>query len=195
MSASHSEVYRVLRAQSGDREALDLLLRGIQEPIYRYLCGITQDATLAEDVLQDTFLLVIRKLRWLRHPEYFRSWVYRIGSRVAFRRLGQERRRRWVDLDESLLQARLAPDGWELEPELAADLPRLVARVSPASRAVLLLHYQGGLSLPEVADVLGISLGTTKSRLAYGLTLLRRKLAAEPGPLSGTKGVDHATEG
>ena len=58
----------------------------------------------------------------------------------------------------------------------SSQLQYLASEVSPASRAVLLLHYQDGLPLEEVAAVLEVPLGTIKSRLSYGLTQVRRKL-------------------
>lgn len=63
--------------------------------------------------------------------------------------------------------------------DLARDVDQLLAdqRVSPASRAVLALHFKEGLTLPEVAAVLDIPIGTVKSRLAYGLATLRRHYA------------------
>ncbi len=56
---------------------------------------------------------------------------------------------------------------------MAQELHRLVGTVPPACRAVLVLHYTQGMTLQEVADVLGVALGTVKSRLAYGLRTLR----------------------
>jgi RNA polymerase sigma-70 factor (ECF subfamily) len=103
--------------------------------------------------------------------------VYRIASREAFKHLKRERR--WTEQvrDESALEAIPAQSTDEAySPELIAHLPQLIARVSPASRAVLLLHYRHEMSLAEVAEVLGIELGTVKSRLSYGLNTLRREI-------------------
>jgi DNA-directed RNA polymerase specialized sigma24 family protein len=65
------------------------------------------------------------------------------------------------------------PHGW------AEALPGLLALLSPASRAVLILHYLQGMTLDEVADVLEVSPGTVKSRLAYGLAALREKIGPD----------------
>ena len=83
--------------------------------------------------------------------------------------------------DEDDLNALADPKTPDLERRvLVTRLPGLVAQVSPASRVVLVLHYMEDFSLPEVADVLGIPLGTVKSRLAHGLRLLRRELGVGP---------------
>jgi len=64
-------------------------------------------------------------------------------------------------------------------PELIKEIPKLLSNISPASRAVLILHYLDEMSLNETAEILDISLGTAKSRLAYGLDSLRQKIKKE----------------
>ena len=166
----------ILLAQAGDRDALAELFRGIQEPLYDYLARLLGNSHLAEDVLQEVFVLTWRKLSWLRDPDLFRPWVYRIASREGFRRLKKERSSARLldpaDLDAVAEPADLDP----VLPEWWDQLPEHLAHLSPASRAVLVLHYQQGLSIEEVASVLELSAGTVKSRLAYGLAVLRRKL-------------------
>ena len=175
MDDSHRIAHQVLQAQSGDREALDALLRRIQRPLYGYLARLSDDRALAEDLLQDVFLLVYRKLRWLRDPALFDVWVYRIASREVMRRMTADRRWRYVsDFESTIEEMAAAPPPETFMPELLPRLPHLVGRLSPASRAVIVLHYLQEKSLSEVADILGISAGTTKSRLAYGLATLRR---------------------
>lgn len=168
----------VLRAQCHDREALELLLREVQPSLRRYLAGLagTDDA---EDLLQDTLLIIVRRLGSLEDPALFRPWAFRITSRVAFRHV--KRRRRWresqeidVQLDE-LPALETRPSG-ELLSELLAS-----STISPASRAVLVLHFQEELTLGEVAAILEIPLGTAKSRLAYGLKSIRRSVKGSGG--------------
>ena len=173
MEISRQEARWVLRAQADDREALDELLRLVQEPLYRYIVSLVGGRALAEDILQEVFILIYRKLRWLREPELFRPWAYRIATREAFKHLKRERRWSEQSVDEAVLADLpvLPPDA--LAP---AMLAQLVAQISPASRAVIVLHYLHELPLDEVADVLGLALGTVKSRLAYGLASLRKQL-------------------
>ena len=175
--SAEREAFLVLRAQSGDREALDALLASVQEPLYRYLFSLVRERHLAEEALQETFVRVYRKLGWLREPGLFRAWAYRIATREAFRQLKRERR--WAEQvrDEDALGALAAPPPREeFAPELSARLRESVAGLSPASRAVVVLYYLHEMSLEETAAVLGVPLGTVKSRLAYGLGALRRQL-------------------
>jgi RNA polymerase sigma-70 factor (ECF subfamily) len=164
----------VLRAQANDRDALELLLRGVQPSLHRYVQGLVGRDD-ADDVLQEVFILVCRKLTWLQDPELFRAWVFRIASRAAFRHLKKERR--WLNrtADESLLESVPAADerpSAEMMQELLSS-----GALSAASRAVLVLHFEEEMTLTEVAAVLEIPLGTVKSRLAFGLAALRKQLA------------------
>jgi RNA polymerase sigma-70 factor, ECF subfamily len=177
MTSPKQETRWVLRAQSGDKEALDELLKAVQEPLYRFISRLVGERNLAEDILQEVFILIYRKIGWLEAPELFRPWAYRIASREAFKRLHKEKRWDEQVRDETILEA--IPDRAPEEsfaPELLEHLPELISRVSPASRAVLILHYLDEMSLSDAADVLGIALGTAKSRLSYGLDALRRAI-------------------
>jgi DNA-directed RNA polymerase specialized sigma24 family protein len=69
-----------LRAQCGDRDGLELLLRSIQPSLHRYLCGLV-GTTQADDVLQDLLIVVARKVGWLEQPDLLRPWAFRIASR------------------------------------------------------------------------------------------------------------------
>ena len=166
----------MLRAQVGDRQAIEALLRSVQPMLARYVRAVVGAAD-AEDVTQDVMVLIYRKLWTLTAPDLFRPWAYRIASRAAFRHL--KSRRRWPDHlrdDEALddLPAQDLPVGNSRVDELLQD-----PRVTPASRAVLALHFKEEMTLREVAAILDVPLGTVKSRLAYGLATLRRHPAGE----------------
>jgi RNA polymerase sigma-70 factor (ECF subfamily) len=172
MASSRQEAQWVLRAQCDDREALELLLRSVQPSLHRYLYSVV-GRSAADDVLQDVFLLVCRKLAWVHTPELFRPWAYRIASRAAFRHLKKEKAWSEQVREDGLLDAAPAPEPGPTEEVLNRLLHS--DALSPASRAVLALHFQEELSLPAVAAILEIPLGTVKSRLAYGLAALRKQ--------------------
>ena len=177
MKASQRESLLVLRAQVGDREALEALLRNIQGPLHNYLQNMLQDPALAEDTLQDVLLIVARKLSTLRTPELFRPWAYRVSSRAAFRSLRKERRWREQVRDQQYLENQPTDQDSTNSQEVdAARLRRSLDQVSPPLRAVLALHYVNELSLQDVAAALEIPVGTVKSRLSRGLQTLRRTL-------------------
>jgi RNA polymerase sigma-70 factor (ECF subfamily) len=171
---SPEETLWALRAQCGDREALELLLRSVQPSLRRYVRRLTTDAD-ADDVLQNVLVAIARNVVWLIEPRLFRPWAFRIASRAAFKHLHRVRRRGIEETDGTMLASLPAPEA-PPDNELLAEL--LDGDVlSPASRAVLVLHFQEEMQLDEVAAVLEIPLGTVKSRLAYGLKTLRQYLS------------------
>ena len=176
MRASPQESRLVLAAQTGDRAALDGLLQGVQGPLYRYISGLVGGRGIARDILQEVLFRLVRKLAWLHEPVLFRPWAYRIATRETFKSLKRERRWSEQIRDDEVLEAISAPATETWNAELAGLLPELIETLSPASRAAVLLHYLHELSLQEVADVLGIPVGTAKSRIAYGLDAARRAL-------------------
>jgi RNA polymerase sigma-70 factor (ECF subfamily) len=125
-------------------------------------------------VLQDVLVLVFRKLKWLETPALFRPWAFRIASRAGFRRLKRVSRLSEREIDERTIVGVPAPD--TAPPEALLEQLHTISGLSPASRAVLVLHYQEDMTLPDIAAVLDLPLGTVKSRLAYGLTTLRKQV-------------------
>jgi RNA polymerase sigma-70 factor, ECF subfamily len=172
------QTLRVLLAQTGDRDALEQLLRDSHAPLRRYITSLV-GADLADDILQETSLQIFRKLPFLREPAVFRPWTLRIASRIAFSHL--KRARRWEPLDAAPPELSTPPNSHLGERPDHAFFA-LLDHVSPASRAVLLLHYQQDLPLEECAAVLGIPIGTAKSRLHYGVSTLRKHLTTERNP-------------
>ena len=164
-----SERALVLRAQSGDREAFDQLLRIVEAPLHRYIAAIAPAD--GEDVLQEVLITIVRKIRWLSDPSLFRAWAYRIASRAAFRALRKRRSRAEDELQDVYTESVAYDDPW-LRERIATETQRL----PPASRAVVLLHYMEEMPLSEVAAVLDINIGTVKSRLAAALARLRKEL-------------------
>lgn len=171
-------VLRVARAQSGDRAALEALLRDHQQPLYRHVRTIVGDAELALDVLQSTLLIIVRRLGGLRDPRWFRAWAYRIATREGV----HAARRRKRDL--CLLEGPTGIDATPAEvpfvdPVLFRACADRLGALPPAAELTLRLHYLEEMTLVEIAEALEIPLGTVKSRLAYGLARLREQL----GPL------------
>ena len=150
----------VLRAQTGDRDAFDALLREIGPLLLRYATRVTGDVALAEDAVQETLIAIVRKIAWLNDASLFRAWAYRIASREAFRLL--KKNRRFTDPIEEMQSTEVPADPWQRE-RLLSSLERL----SPASRAVVTLHYLEEMPLTDVAAILEIPIGTVKSRLSY----------------------------
>lgn len=166
---------------AGDGAALEQLVRRHQGPLlgffYRMLGG---DRALAEDLVQDTFLRLLRQ-RTYRPPLAFRPWLYAVASNVA-RDHRRAARSRPAGAGDELLA--LLPDPAPGPDERAAamlEATRLgdaLARLGEDVRATLVLRYANDLSLADISAVLGVPLGTVKSRLNAGTRRLRELLHA-----------------
>ncbi|HUQ20574.1 MAG TPA: RNA polymerase sigma factor [Gemmatimonadaceae bacterium] len=176
-STRADEVLLVARAQSGDRNALDQLLRSLQEPLFEHIRAIVGDADQAKDVLQETLWRIARKLSSLRDPRWVRAWSYRIATREAVHRSHSEKR--WTEAlrGEALNALPVESEDPDSDPELIAQIVSGISGLSPASQVVLRMHYLDGMTHVEIAEALEIADGTVKSRLAYGLAALRRSMA------------------
>jgi RNA polymerase sigma-70 factor (ECF subfamily) len=167
-----SELVLIALAQSGDRDALEACSAATIDRFALIMPMV--GGCRADDVLQEIAPAIFQNLRYLRQPEAFRAWAFRIASRRAFRHLRREMRWTRLDTDPETIAALPAPE--PLPDSLEPGLLTAVEQVSPASRAVLVLHHQQGLSIEETAVVLDIPVGTAKSRLAYGVSVLRKRI-------------------
>jgi RNA polymerase sigma-70 factor, ECF subfamily len=167
---SSDDVKRIVRAQAGDVRAFEQLLHAIEPPLRGYVNRLVGARSIADDILQESFLRMWRGIGWLRDPVLFRAWAYRIATNEAHRAMGRESMREETRADESDLDALQSEFA---DPARKLDAERCLAQVTPLARIVLVAHYYEGLSLDEVSAVIGAPLGTVKSRLASGLSQLR----------------------
>ena len=165
------------RAKRGDAEAFDALARMVGDRCMAIAYRILRDADLAEDAVQAALITAWRELRTLRDPDRFEPWLHRILTNECYAEA--RRRRRW-----SADRPARAVDG----PREPADiltvndrdqLERAFRRLTLEQRAVLVFHHYLGLPLSEVADRLGIPVGTAKSRLHHATAALRASLEAD----------------
>ena len=172
MTDQEDERLLVLRPQTGDISAFEQLLIRVHHPLRGYVRGMVGPAG-ADDVLQEVALLIFRHIQFLLEPRAFRPWAQRIATRVALAHLKREKRWLEFETDPAIINGLPAPGPSDMA-EFESDFLALAERVSPASRAVILLHYQQHFSLEETAAILDVPLGTVKSRLAYGIAILRK---------------------
>jgi len=166
----------VARAQSGHAPSLDRVLRAMQGPLHWHVRTLVNDDDLADDVLQDILWTIARSLRQLRDARWFRPWAYRIATRIAIRRTRAERRWRDALRDDALSVMESPLNESPFDAELVRSIAEQVDTLSPASAVVLRLHYIEQLTFREISEALEVSIGTVKSRIAYGLAVLRKKL-------------------
>jgi RNA polymerase sigma-70 factor (ECF subfamily) len=167
----------VERARRGDEEAFGALVREVGDRCIFVAHRILRDATLAEDAVQVALVEVWRELPALRDLDRFDAWLHRILVHACY---AEARRvRRFVS--GVVLLEKDAPTSRDeyLTVNDRDQLDRGFQRLPPEQRAVLVFHHALGLTLPEVADHLGIPLGTAKSRLFYATAAVRAALEAD----------------
>ncbi len=172
-----NETELVTRAQSGDRNAFNELVRthaqGVMNVVYR-MCG---DAQIAEDAAQETFIQAWIHLTSYRPGTSLRSWLYRIAVNAATDMLRKEKRILPNALEDLPLQdPQLGPEALFSQAERTALVQKAILSLPEASRVVLVMREYEGMSYHEIAESLRIPLGTVMSRLNYARKTLRDKL-------------------
>lgn len=165
------------RAKRGDGEAFDALARMVGDRCMAIACRILRDVDLAEDAVQASLITAWCELRALRDPDRFEPWLHRILTNACY---AEARRRRQWSADIRVLPAN-GPHGPDetLTIHDRDQLERAFRRLTLEQRAVLVFHHYLGLPISEVADRLGIPIGTVKSRLHHATTALRASLEAD----------------
>jgi RNA polymerase sigma-70 factor, ECF subfamily len=168
-------------AQCGSLDALNALLQSKQENIFAHILTIVGDSDVARDVLQESLLLIARTIRSLRDPALFNAWAYRIATREAVRRAKRDTRRQqhYPPLSDETMSIATSADVDDAQPELLQAAWSLVAALPPASQLVVQMRYAANMSYHEIAAALEIPLGTVKSRLAYGIAVLRKGMETQ----------------
>jgi RNA polymerase sigma-70 factor (ECF subfamily) len=165
------------RARQGDEEAFGALARTVGDRCMAIAFRILRDADQAEDAVQTAFVAAWRELPALRDPDRFEPWLHRMLVNACYAEA--RRSRRWAANIRALpLDGATAPNDI-LTIDDRDQLERGLRRLPIDQRAVVVFHHYLGLSLPEVADRLGIPLGTAKSRLHYASVALRSSLEAD----------------
>jgi RNA polymerase sigma-70 factor (ECF subfamily) len=168
----------VLRAQHGERDAFNELVRlhaqGVLNVVYR-MCG---DARVAEDAAQEAFIQA-----WLHLASYrpqtssLRSWLYRIAVNAATDMLRKEKRILPTALEDlPLPDPQAGPEAVSIQAERTGLVQRAIQALPDASRVVLVLREYEGMSYQEIAATLDIPVGTVMSRLNYARKTLKEKL-------------------
>ena len=165
------------QAKRGDREAFDSLTRLTGDRCMAIAFRILRDFDLADDAVQSALLSAWRDLRALRDSERFEPWLHRILTNACY---AEARRRRRASEGLKLLTAEPVhgPDDYATV-DNRDQLERAFRRLTVQQRAVLVFHHYLGLPLPEVAERIGIPLGTVKSRMHHAKRALRASLEAE----------------
>ena len=172
---------------AGDVAALDELFRRYRVVAYKVAYRLLGHEADALDAVQDGFVNALRHLDRFRGHSSFKTWLLRVVSNAALD-VGRQRRRRdtWVTAppadDPGPADPLPPPDGNLDRADLRRLLDRALAALPEAQRRTFVLHADGGLTYREVADALGISIGTVMSRVFYARQKLRSILTDQVFP-------------
>jgi RNA polymerase sigma-70 factor (ECF subfamily) len=169
----------ILRLQAGDLESLGQLYDRHRLPVFRTALAITHDQDAAEDILQEVFLRLHQYVHRVDTSLPLSPWLYRITVNLSYTYV--TRRNKWRVPLEDFVDQLIGPAKYSPEPEAERhDELRLMQKAIDtlpfSQRVVIVLYYLNDLSLQEIADILGVPVGTVKSRLHYGRESLRRQL-------------------
>lgn len=168
------------RAQRGDEEAFASLAVAVGDRLHRVAHRILRDLDLAEDATQHALLAIWRDLPQLRDPARFEAWSYRLLVRACYAE--GRRSRRWRP-NLHLVSADEPSEHEELGSVVDRDqLERGFRRLSIDHRAVVVLHHYLDLPLDQVAETLGVPVGTVRSRLLRAMRGLRAAIEADARP-------------
>ena len=175
----------------GDEGAYEELLTRFQQPVYTLSLRLLNDEGEASDVVQEVFLKVFRNIGHFRGQSSLKTWIYRITVNEAHnaRRWFFRHRRREVELDTDPYRTRswreAIPDNTRSPFEVAFDreqagiIQAALDRINPVFRSAVVLRDITDLSYEDIAEILGVSLGTVKSRILRGREALREELKGD----------------
>lgn len=166
----------VLRSVAGEQRAFEELVSRYHHRLFYFIARIVHDQDLAGDVLQEVWLAVYRQLPRLRSVESFPMWLYRIARNQAYRLLRKSRGGglQLVSLEE--LSAEIPEKELDLSRMDAAWINQSMARLPAIYQEILALRFMESMSYQEMAEVLGCSMGTIKSRMHAAKAALAEEL-------------------
>jgi RNA polymerase sigma-70 factor (ECF subfamily) len=183
--ATRSDDYLLAqRVARGDMEAFEELYRLHHRRVYCLCLRMTANASEAEDLTQDVFIHVFRKIGGFRGEATFTTWLHRLTVNQVLMHFRRNKKRRTQSSDDIEAAASEPPSGAEMAGRMPVHdqiaLADALAKLSPGYRTVLILHDVEGYEHEEIARQLGCATGTSKSQLHKARMRLRKLLNARP---------------
>lgn len=169
----------VARARDGDRRAMRRLYEEHAPHVFGVVRRLAGDDHLAEDISQDVWIRAFRKLDTFRGDSGFGTWIHRVARNAALSRLRKTQGRSEVALEDSPAPAARGPEEMVLSRKM---LERALDQLPPGYREVLILHDVEGLTHKEIAESLGVAVGTSKSQLHKARARMRQLLGSDGDP-------------
>lgn len=166
-----SEQNLIQKLKSGDLSAVDDLFHIYADNAVKTAYLITSDRFLAEDVVQETFIICLNKINSLQNDLAFKSWFYRILIRTAYKEIKKKKR---IIPTESIDNDSIHNDTYFDE---SSELYDAIMKLDVKHRTVVILYYYNELSIKEISRITKSREGTVKSRLAYARKKLKSMIS------------------
>jgi len=168
----------VLRAQEGDSDSFAELYVATYQHQYRFSYRYLQDQFLAQDALQETYILALKNLTTLRDPQVFVSWLNQINMRVCFRIHRQEQRQDPHQLRYELTRqlSNQDPQDRAMKQDYEDRLVKEVLKLPFSESQAIILRYFRNMKLEEIADMMDISLSSVKRYLESAKKKLQNQM-------------------
>jgi RNA polymerase sigma-70 factor, ECF subfamily len=186
MTGCHDDLMLVEACRAGQTEAFGILVQRYQDRLYSTIVRLVGAPEDAQDVLQDAFVRAFEKLDQFHGESSFYTWIYRIAVNLALsshRKRKQRRKSRSTEIGRAACGEELADDSAEIEPSSALErvereaiIEAAIAALGPEQRAVVVLKDFDGRRYEEISALLGIPIGTVRSRLHRARCELRERL-------------------
>ena len=173
----------VAAAQAGDRDALDRLLRRHYDRVYAVCRRILHHDADASDATQDALIAAVRALKSFDGNAAFGTWMYRIATNTCLDQLRRRKRRPTAPLDDTVLVSELVearPFDSTVVDQIAVQ--EALERLPEEFRVAVVLRDVADLDYDTIAETLGVPIGTVRSRIARGRSMLTKDLGNQTGP-------------
>ena len=168
-SARRSDLELIAAINGGDSVAFEALYLRYRDWVVGLACRFTGDETAALDVLQETFLYLLKKFPGFRLTSNFKTFLYPVVKHLAISTRDKARRYQATEAEMAQIERTQAP----VASSNSDDLQQILSRLSEEHREVLLLRFVDGLDLSEISRATDTPIGTVKSRLHNALATLR----------------------
>ena len=168
-----AEQVLILRCQIGDKNAFAELIERYGKALRYFIFCLLGDSQIAEDIFQDTWLIVIRRIHALKETEAFSPWLYRITRNKVYEQF--RRQKKFYELDEkNIIQNNSIEDHFSNDD--AAKIHDALGKLNPVHKEILMLRFLEQMPYDQIAKVINCNAGTVKSRIYYAKLALKKEM-------------------
>lgn len=181
----------VRETQKGDRDAFAELYTATYQSQYRFAYQYMKDVYLAQDILQEVYIIVLTNIKTLKNPRLFVSWLHQITFRVCYdtahkkyfqqEELHSDSLNETVHFSEASVNASVDPEKHVLDKDTQEHIKDAILSLPPQLSAPFVMRYYNDMSIDDIADAMDCSRSTIKRHLTKAKKLLEQKLGKKGG--------------